>query len=308
MGHEWRVHRPADGELDPRGADEAIEGLASVQRGVVARWQLRVVGLSDEQVDGRIGALLLPRHRGVYLVGHRALAPGAAEQAALLAVPGAALAGRCAATWLEVVSGRAPVELVTGPSGSTTQPGLVLHRCASLRPQDVELVDGLRCTTVARTACDLAAWHPRHLRRFLNEAERQLRHTGDLRAQIRGRRGARAMHDALDHLAPQLADLRSVPEEALAEALLRRRPRLPVPHANVLVHGHLVDLHWPDHDLVVQIDGAQDHLRASVFDRDRRADNDLGGRGIRVRRYPATRIARELRAVVEEIAGALVSS
>ena len=109
------------------------------------------------------------------------------------------------------------------------------------------------------------------------------------------------MRAALDHLQPGGQDVRSPPEWELLQALAAV-PQLPAPTANVLVEGFEVDLLWADRRLVVMVDGAQDHLRRSRFDRDRRMDNELPDCGYRVRRYPSWRITRDLPAVVAEIA------
>ena len=291
-------------ELDPREADAVVARIADRDEGVVGHTELIEAGLTPDQVRRRVErGLLRPHHRGVYLVGHTNPAPRALLRAALKAVPGSALAGLTAAArhGASQYSGR--IELITAKRSGLSRPDLRVHRCAALREEDVVEVDGLRTTTPQRTCLDVAAWHPRSLPRVLNECERLLLNTGDLRGAIRGQRGGDAMRAALDHLQPGGHDVRSPPEWELLQALASV-PELPAPTANVLVEGFEVDLLWADRRLVVMVDGAQDHLRRSRFDRDRRMDNDLHDRGYRVRRYPSWRIERDLRVVVAEIVAA----
>lgn len=277
--------------------------VAAGQRGAVARKQLLGAGLSRRQVERLLElGWLAPVHRGVYLVGHGNPAPGALLQAALLAVPGAALAGLTSAARHGASQYAGTIELVTASRAGVRRAGLRVHRCPTLREEDVVEVDGLRCTTPHRMCLEVAAWHPGSLFRVLNECERLLLGTGDLRSAARGR-ARPVVEAALARLQPGGQELRS-PKEADLLAALSAVDGLPAPRTNAWVDDVSVDLLWPEAKLVVLVDGAQDHLRASVFDRDRRVDNALSEAGYRVRRYPSWRIDRELPAVVAEIARA----
>jgi hypothetical protein len=81
---------------------------------------------------------------------------------AVLAYPGAVVAGLAAAAMWEVDAAPADttVDLMVGPSELRARPGVRLHRS---RPgeDEVAVVDGVRVTTPARTALDLARWLPR---------------------------------------------------------------------------------------------------------------------------------------------------
>src|SRR5919198_5554708 len=82
--------------------DAAVEALAGRQHGVVARTQLRGLGLSASAIDRRVQAgRLHVVHRGVYAVGHPVLGPDGRRMAAVLACgPGAALShASAAALW-----------------------------------------------------------------------------------------------------------------------------------------------------------------------------------------------------------------
>jgi very-short-patch-repair endonuclease len=56
---------------------------------------------------------------------------------------------------------------------------------------------------------------------------------------------------------------------------------LPKPRTNQLLHGYEVDFHWPDEDLVVEVDGGA-HRTKRAFENDRRRDRRLAKEGVRV--------------------------
>src|SRR5437764_15188225 len=73
-------------EVRASGADAVIAALAVLQHGVVARWELNALGVSDREIRRRLEAGRLHRvHAGVYAVGHRALSQHAKWMAAVLA-------------------------------------------------------------------------------------------------------------------------------------------------------------------------------------------------------------------------------
>ncbi|CAA9492689.1 MAG: hypothetical protein AVDCRST_MAG13-1820 [uncultured Solirubrobacteraceae bacterium] len=292
-----------------------MSALASAQRGVVSRQQLLELGLSPQQVQRRLAARRLVRlHQGVYAVGHRALAFGAWEQAALLAAgPGAALSHRSAGAWWGMLgrwSGK--VEVVVPAQGGRRIPGITVHRCATLTDADVVEQDGLRCTTPARTLVDLAATHPRLLPRALVEAERlQLDVGGALRllALHPGRRGAGALAQALAAFDPRAARTRSVLELRFLD--LVRAARLPAPEVNVTVDAGgrtpEVDFLWPAERVVVEVDGREFHDLVATAEADRARDNALALAGHLVLRFTWRRLEADPAGVAREVAAALRS-
>jgi very-short-patch-repair endonuclease len=74
---------------------------------------------------------------------------------------------------------------------------------------------------------------------------------------------------------------------------------------NTYVAGHLVDFHWPDARLVIEVDGYRFHSSRAAFERDRRRDADLSGAGFRVIRVTWRQLVEEPLAVVARIARAL---
>jgi very-short-patch-repair endonuclease len=88
---------------------------------------------------------------------------------------------------------------------------------------------------------------------------------------------------------------------------LVRRAGLPTPLTNVRVAGHEVDFHWPDHDLVVEVDGYAFHSTRRAFERDRRRDADLRRAGCAVQRVSYAQITREPLLLVADLVAGLLS-
>jgi very-short-patch-repair endonuclease len=270
--------------------------LAERQYGVVARAQLRALGLSNSAIRERVRQGRLQRlHRGVYAVGHRALRPEGRMLAAVLACgPGAVLSHRSAAAlWGLRPSDRVRVDVTTAAHGGTGQSGIDLHRVRSLDPADVTEHRGIPVTTVARTFVDLAGVVEKPaLQRALNQAE--ILHLYDHAAFIEtldrsnGRRGAQALRAGL---ASPPAFTRS---ELEAQFLtLCRQHSLPQPLLNAAVCGYEVDFLWRQARLIVETDGYAYHRTRQAFEGDRRRDAELKRAGYEVLRVTYWQVRRE---------------
>ena len=101
-----------------------VAGVAARQRGLVTRAQLLDAGLTADTIDGRLrSGRLHSVHPGVYAVGHPALSPLAAEQAALLACgPGSVLSHLTAAVLWELLPAAGPAIHVTVAAGRVPRP------------------------------------------------------------------------------------------------------------------------------------------------------------------------------------------
>ena len=274
--------------------------MAARQRGLVTREQLLDAGLTPDAIDGRLhSGRLHSVHRGVYAVGHPALAPLAAEQAALLACgPGSVLSHLTAAVLWELLPAAGPAIHVTVTGGRMPRPpaGVRLHRAAVLEPARRE---GLPVTTPVRTLLDLAATATApQLARALNDAQvRRLISIDELLAAAAGRRGAHALRTALeDHH----GYTRSRAERQLLA--LVKRAGLPRPRTNVRVEGFEVDAHWPEARLVVEVDAYGTHGTRTAFERDRLRDARLQSAGFRVLRITWSQLTQRPEAVVASLA------
>jgi len=226
-------------------------------------------------------------HRGVYRVGPE---PGvyAREMAAVLATGGALSHHSAAALW----GIRPPHDgdthiTVTGKARS--RGGVKVHRSASLNAA-VHL--GLPLTTPARTLHDLAPLVPQHdLDRAVEEALiRGLATADDL--------GTRPALRTASRTEPRLT--RSEAERRMLRLI--RAARLPTPATNLRVAGWEVDVVWPRHRLVVEVDGYAYHGNRAAFERDRRKDAALVAAGYRVVRITWRQIVDEPHAVVALLA------
>ena len=161
--------------LGGRHPDELISALAAVQHGRVARRQLLAAGLTRHEIDGRVASgHLIQEYTGVYAVGHRSEGwPGAWMAAVLAAGDDAALSFVSAAAHRGIVRWRPTAIDVTCPRALRPRSPLRFHR-SRLASDEVEVVDSIPTTTVARTLFDLASvLGTARLELAINEAEVQ---------------------------------------------------------------------------------------------------------------------------------------
>jgi predicted transcriptional regulator of viral defense system len=173
MANAFDETREMGGLRRTHPADAAIADLAARQHGVVARAQLRRLGLGPDAIDHRLAQGRLQRvHRGVYAVGHRLLSrEGAWMTAVLAAGDGAVLSHRSAAAlWGIRPAASTRVEL-TVPRPRRARRRVRLH-AAALAADETGRQRGIPVTTPARTLLDIAAvLTPHELERAIEAAE-----------------------------------------------------------------------------------------------------------------------------------------
>jgi very-short-patch-repair endonuclease len=285
------IAKPGAYRNDPisPGIGRKVAELAARQHGVVARAQLAALGVDRFAIRRRVAAGYLHElHPSVYAVGHPVLSWRGSQLAVVLACgPDAALSHRAAGD-LQGLRRSSRIE-VTLPMGRFAPPDLMVHRSRMMDRVDFTEIDGIPVTSVARTLLDLAAvLSVRDLGYALERAERlqvfDLQAAEDVLSRARGRRGAKALRNAIAGWRP--ADVRSE-LEALFQDLVRDG-RLTTPDFNVLVDGerytHEVDAFWPSHQLIVQLDGFSYHRTRRDRERDATKDADLELAGYRVLR------------------------
>ena len=277
--------------------ERSIADTARRQYGVISRRQLRDIGLSADAIDRRLAAGRLHAiHRGVYAVGHTVLPREGRWLAAVLACgPGAALSGRAAAVLWGIRRGD-PKPEVSVP-GQRRPKGIKVRR--GIHPAETSVKDTIPVTTPARTLLDLAGQMTRdQLARAIDETEAlRLFDLADLQRVLdrhRGQPGTRRLADAIA----------AWEEPPLLRSELERRfltlcTGLPDPICNGRVGPFEVDFHWPDHGLVVEIDGPH-HFTRHAAERDRERDADLLVLGYRTLRFTQRGLPRA-RARVEEV-------
>jgi very-short-patch-repair endonuclease len=280
-------------KLHSRDLDHLIAELAERQHGVVARWQLLAAGACPRAIGRRIerGTLRIV-HRGVYALGHRRLTEKGRYMAAVLAArEGAAVSHIPAARLHELPLGPAFPCHVTARRQHRSSREIVFHR--SLLPADeLTEIDGIPVTTTARTLLDLAPVIPRHrLRALLSEVEyRQLTDVVPLPVLLERyprRRGAAVIRKLLAEAGFGDGRTQEELEARFQDFLVERRFPPASFGAPMTVAGRSIvaDCAWPDHRLIVELDGRPAHLRRRNFDSDRARDRALlvaGWRTVRV--------------------------
>ena len=290
--------------------DSIIGGLADLQHGAVARWQLLARGVTGREIDRRIAdGRLRPIHRGVYLVGHVAAAPLAFEAAAVLAFRGkATISHRSAAKLLGLLPWppKAACWLTTS-RGDSDRPGLIVRK-AELEPVDIIKNERIPLTGAARTVLDCAAILPANedyrLEEMCAQAIPRLIKPVDLWTQIErnpGKPGVRRLTKVLDRHAPKR------PKSELERKLLRlvRGSDLPEPAVNVRVLGKERDLVWHEQRLVVEADSYEFHADARTWSRDIAKSNELQLAGWTVLRFTWFDVLERPAWLIDEVRRAL---
>jgi very-short-patch-repair endonuclease len=267
--------------------DVAIAVVAARQHGAITHRQLLTAGLGRNAISKRVHAGRLHRlHRGVYAVGHTADSAERRWMAAVLACgPGAALSQMSAAVlWQLLRPVERPVDVsVPTQSGRRRQTGIRLHRCESLRPDQLTCHKGIPVTTPARTIADLAGIvAPRWVRRAIRQAEIQGLRLGS------GVETDRTRSD-------------------LERDFLRlcRRHGLPAPEVNVKVGRWTVDFLWRCQRVAVETDFYEYHRGRVAFQDDRERDLDLRRRGFEVRRFSERQVNDQPAEVAADLRDAL---
>jgi very-short-patch-repair endonuclease len=269
-------------KLDTEILDRRVSALAGGQHGVVARWQLQRIGLTERMIRTRVAHGGLNRlHRGVYAVGHRALTAESGWVAAVLAHgPGAVLSHRSAGQLWGLYPRSEITPEVTAPGSAKTKPGIAAHR-GSLRLDEVGRYRGIPVTSVARTMFDLAGMlAEREVERAWNEMEVHgylLRlSVPDLIERYPGRPGSLLLMRLASGKEP-VGITRNELEEAFLALIDRHglpRPRMNA-HLAIRDRFYEVDCLWDDRRVAIELDGGTAHGTDRAFHKDRERDRIL---------------------------------
>jgi Protein of unknown function (DUF559) len=293
-------------------ADLIIAWLAERQHGVVGRWQLGAHGITDSVIKSRLAARRLYRlHGGVYsIVPPSMLSRDGRYMAATLAGGEGALASFRAAAALQGLRNTPTglIDITIPGKGSRHVPGLRVHFSRCLSPPDRDEVEGIPCTSWARTVVDLAATETRsELIRVIERS--QILQVFDAlvldaamnRAQ--GKKGVGVLRSILAELSDDPPCTSNEFERDLL--FLTAKHSLPTPVVNGWVLGYQVDFHWPEAKLIVEADGRETHATPIAFERDRERDLTLELAGWRVLRISARQLRRQPARVAAAIAAKL---
>jgi very-short-patch-repair endonuclease len=282
--------------------DRKLAALAHDAYGNVTREEALAVGVTDGQIRSRLrkGSLHL-EYPGVYRVGHRAPSLEASYMAAVKACgKGALLCGRAAACLLAVVTGAAPPpEVLTTTKRRIA--GIIVHRSRTDLAVDAFKWRGVPVTSPARTIVDIApALSLNDLARAFHEAGIRYGTTPDAVERVLRRRptspGARKLRRVIH------GDVH-VSLSALEKRFLRllRDAGLPLPISNKIAAGGYVDCRWPDHKLIVELDGYRYHSSRHAWERDRRRERVARAAGYEFRRYTYGDVFEHPRLMMREL-------
>jgi very-short-patch-repair endonuclease len=287
-----------------RGIDAAIAAVAGLQHGVITRAQLMDLGLSTSAIDRRISAgRLHVLHPGVYAVGDRALPTLGRLAAAVYACGDATVAGRRSAAALHGLRVHNGIPEVIARPGTRKHEGIGITR-TRLEPDEITIVEGIPCTTVARTLLDLGDETLVRQAEFLRVFD--LAEVSRLLERYPRRRGTARLRRVIRRVADSERRTRSEMEERFHALVLDAN--LPTPEANGTVAlGEITieaDAVWRDAKVIVELDGRQAHLTGSAFETDRERDRAAALAGwvvIRITWRQLTEQPRRLMADLREL-------
>jgi hypothetical protein len=283
---------------------------------VVSLAQLQSCGLSSSGVRQRVAAGRLTRiHRGVYAVGHGRLTMHGRWMAAVLAYgPRAVLSHRSAAGLHGIrPDNRANTDITLPSPSARRRTGIDVHRSSTFAAVDITEIDGIPCTSLARTLLDLAdVVNRRGVERAVDQADVlrafDLRAVREVLSRAAGRRGAGVLQRVLaEYDRPSLTD-GELEERFFA---ICRAAGLPKPEVNswIQLEDGVVkaDFLWRAERLVVETDGWESHGTRRAFENDRRRDRRLrlgGWEPVRFTWRDVERQPAEVTAVLARLRGA----
>jgi hypothetical protein len=262
------------GKISHRQLNGAIREQARRQLGNVSRIQLLDLGLSKGGIEWRLrNGSLVVRYTGVYAIAPARVDPPALAAAAVLAGGPNAVASHATAGFLwGFVARWEPSPEITLTAGDRRPRHILTHRCPSLTARDVTHQRGIAVTSPARTVLDLAP-------RLTSKQRSRLINDGRLSGYLRLAALAEILernprHPATTLLTPFVENpahpTRSKMEDDFLAFLARYG--LPTPQINVQVNGREVDAFFPEHHLIVELDGWDTHQSRTAFEDDRERD------------------------------------
>jgi very-short-patch-repair endonuclease len=151
---------------------------------------------------------------------------------------------------------------------------------------DRAVIDGIPCTSLARTLLDIAATASRETLRYaINQAEVErvfdLAEVVELLKRSKGRRGVARLRLGIEHHDPQETEARLELEKKLLRLFKRGKLDPPEVNGHLLVEGVslMPDFIWRDARLIVEADSRRVHGTATAFERDRERDQRLAAAG-----------------------------
>jgi hypothetical protein len=253
---------------------------------------------------------------GVVAVVPRSLVTpkGLVMAATLACAPGTAASHRSSSMLFELgLARRAWVDVTTPGATGYRRRGIRVHDGMTLTDEDVTEIDGIPCTSLARTLLDIAEdGTRREVERALDRAELarilDMRAIDDVLSRSNGRRGAKLLCAVLEDHRVGSTLTRNKLEEAFLK--IARDAGLPPDAVNQWVafpdgDGAEADFVYAAKRLIVETDGRDVHTVRKAFTSDRRRDQRLMLLGWRVVRFPWQQVIFEPAEVAATLRGLL---
>ncbi len=251
--------------VEKSGIDVQIAQRAN-RWGHIHNRQLATIGLTQSTIADRCGTgKLIREHHGVYSVGHSQTTPAARADAAVMACGERSVLSHDSAAALYKLRKWPPLPEISSPL-RRRRPGVRAHQTTTLTRGDVTYRQGIRVTTVARTIADIARrLNDDELTRAIHEARRNRDLTDHGLARLY----------ALCPRAVEVFDSEEAPSRSIFQHTFRSFLELrgfPIPVFEADWHGYQVDAYYPDHTLIIELDGYRDHSLPDRFEADRERD------------------------------------
>jgi very-short-patch-repair endonuclease len=303
----------------PTDRTQRMMNLAGRQHGVISRSQLRRLGVSDSAIAHAIRVGRLHRiFRGTFSLTPQISRRGRLSAAVLACGKGAVISHRSAGALLGLLSDApAVIDVIPPQERGREIDGIRFHRVRAPRRDEAGTVDGIPCTSPARTLVDLAGtvgdWTLRGC--FERAAQRKALDVPAIEASIdpgrRGNKSLRALIDEWRRAAPvaKKGRLKSPLEAKVLPLVLRRGLPDPLLNAPIeIANGRIeVDFLWPDYRFVLEADSRDFHGTDLAFERDRWRDRELFRVGYNTLRITSQQAERETAAVADTITARLES-
>ncbi len=287
-----------------------LQRLAARQYGLASRQQILDLGFTARQIDRRVTSQnwrrIAPR---VFDVAPAAPHPRRPLMAAVLESGGAAAYRSAANLHLLLDHPPARPEIIV-PYGNHPR-GLSgrVHRSRTVEPSDIEVIEGIPCTTVLRTIVDLSTVVSRdRLDVYVTKALRRHRlNVTDLldisARSARGHTGIGRLRMVLEPYAVDKAMCESELERLLLQVVSSGRLTLPRRQYPVRLgrEQFRLDTAWPEEKVFVEADGLVFHIDRAVFERDRYRQNRLVRAGWIPLRYTWPALTKRVADTVDEM-------
>lgn len=277
-------------------SDRAAASIASKQLGLVGTNDLLEAGLTRSGITRRIEKGLLKRRRsGVYTFAGTPNFPAQRLVEEALSVDSTAAVSHDSAAhlWDLIATEPKSVHVVVRRWRREHRTTARIHESLDFAPSDRVLHNGIPTTTAVRTVVDLGATSPWLVESAVSNAIRAKQFNVDQldafvrRVARRGRRGVGVIRPILELHRVLPSGTESVLEDRFLRLLFEQEMPMPEPQFTLRDGGSFVcraDFAYPEHRLLIELDGRSYHSNQENFQADRSKGNrslELGWRTLR---------------------------